>query len=588
METVTLYRGILLMLLLLTFLPLFSVGYISYERSVALLENKITESNIRTLEQVQKRLDSFFTEVDTASSMISNHKMFQSMLTDMHVDDYEMYKATREFLSFTLLLTAENPDIYSITLYGNDLRRIDSFGRFLPEGGNRNYTKVFTALKQTGPVLYPPEVTEDGKWVIPYARQVIDQRNGRVIGVLLVESYLSDLWKYLSQVRLIQTGYVIVADHGGRIIYHPDQTPGRQFIPEWQESKTEKHFFVVRENGAEELVIPMESRVTGWKLYGVIPYKEIIGQVDDVRNMVFLSAFVLLAAITAVAWLLRIYLVKPIRKLQSLMRQVEQGNLQVQATFWRKDEIGALGRSFNRMVRQIEQLIEDVKVAKWNEAEAKYLQKQAQYAALQARIAPHFLYNTLDGISWKAQDYGIREISAVIDDLAGMLRYSLEHSESQSTLEQEFAHAGMYAEIMEFRAGGLTEFRFDLPETLRKVPVPRFTIQPLVENSVQHGLEPMPEGGTVSVRAYEQDGFVIVEVADSGTGITEEELESLRQRLELGPESFATGAKGNGLHNVHQRIRLAFGEQYGLRLNKGEPGGLVVHVYLPGNDMSKS
>lgn len=579
MKTVTLYKGILLILFILTFLPLITIGLLSYDRSVTMLEEKITESNLDTLDQVRKRLDSFVKDMDNASSLVASNRNFKELLSEQQEDNYETYVKVREFVQFSQTISDNNPNITNITIYDDDGRRIDNMGRYLQAGGNMGYSQLHSS-QFNQPALMPLRLTEDKKWVISYARPIFNVNNGETTGTVVVEASLQEFWDYLEQVSLLDSGYVLVVNNQDQIVYQPSRQAGQPFQSPWG-IRDLSHNFFFENKGEKELVIPMQSSYTNWTIYGVIPYKEMVGRLDDLRNMVLLFVFVLLGALSVVAWLLHVYLVKPIRKLQALMRLVEQGELQVGARFRRKDEIGALGRSFNRMVRKIEQLIEDVKVAKWNESEAKYLQKQAQYTALQARIAPHFLYNTLDGISWQARDHGMHEISLVIDNLAGMLRYSLECSSSMATLAQEFENTKMYGEIIEFRAGDSCTFFFDLPDSLSLIQIPRFSLQPLVENAVQHGLEPLAERGRIKVSAYREKHFIIIGVEDTGSGISEERLQMLQSAFQSDREALHTGAKGNGLINVHQRIRMNFGEEYGLRIARRQPNGFVARIFLP-------
>jgi two-component system sensor histidine kinase YesM len=215
-----------------------------------------------------------------------------------------------------------------------------------------------------------------------------------------------------------------------------------------------------------------------------------------------------------------------------------------------------------------------------NESQAKLLQKEAQYQALQARIAPHFLYNTLDSVSWLARDKGIREITAVVDSLAGMLRYSLDRSTPLVKTSEEFEHVLLYSEIIRFRTGDSIEFDFHIPDELLNQLIPRFTLQPMVENAVQHGLEPLGGKGKITISAFVKENQLYYEISDNGIGLEPEKIQELMKFLEDGKDERPSFEK-IGLANVHNRIKMTYGENYGLSIFANKEYGLTIQINLP-------
>ncbi len=578
MKKGTLYQKIIVMLLFLTVIPLLTVGYLGYEYFSSILEEKITQSNLETLDQVQDRLDSYITDVDSVAKTIANYETFQKLAVLPGENNYTYYQQTQTFVTFSKLMILTHPDILRITIVRKDLSRIDSMGRYLPTGGNLDKGKFEHVLNLKKPTVLSPEKTEQSRWVIPYAQSIYDPKDGKVIGAVIVDLDLQRIQDYLRDSKLLQSGFLLVEDESGADIYAPEHFNNRNLL---RASSKKDSFFLNRE-GKKDLVIYTSSTFSNWHIYGIIPYQEISNQLQKTRNVVFLFAIIIITAVAGMALFLRTYLVKPIQKLQTLMSDVEQGNLHVRSHFKRKDEIGKLGESFNQMIGQLQQLIKDIQVSRNNESQALFLQKEAQYQALQARIAPHFLYNTLDSVSWLARDKGIREITAVVDSLAGMMRYSLDCSTPLVKTREEYHHVLLYSEIIRFRTADSIEFEFQIPDQLLDLLIPRFTLQPLVENAVQHGLEPLGGTGKIIISAHIESGELFYEISDNGIGLEPEKIEDLMSFLADGKDESPSFEK-IGLANVHNRIKMTYGEPYGLSIKENVDFGLTVQIKLPFN-----
>jgi two-component system, sensor histidine kinase YesM len=577
MKKGTLYQKIIVMLLLLTVFPLFTVGYFGYEYFSKILEEKISKSNLETVEQVKNRLESYITDADSVAKTIANYEEFQRLAVLSDDDQYPIYEQARKFVEFSKLMILTHPEISRITIVRQDLTRVDSLGRYLSFGGNQSTKKFQSILRLEKPTVLSPEMGEQSLWVIPYVQPMYDSWNGKVIGAVIVDLDLQVIQDYLKGSKLLQSGYIVVQNEKGKDIYAPEN-----FHHQTQlfASRNKQDYFLTPE-GKKELVINQTSSLANWHIHGIIPYQEISNELNKSRNIILIFSSVICVAVAGVAIFLRAYLVKPIQKLKGVMLDVENGNLQARSNLKRNDEIGKLGVSFNQMIGQLQQLITDIQVSKSNESQAKYLQKEAQYQALQAKIAPHFLYNTLDSISWLARDRGIREITAVVDSLAGMLRYSLDHSTPLVKLSEEYQHVLQYSEIIRFRTGYSIEFDFDVPEYLFNEPIPRFTLQPIVENAFQHGLEPLGGTGKISISAFIISEQIFFEISDNGIGMEPDRIDELMASLLERKTNVSPSSKRIGLANVHDRIKMSYGDPYGIQLFENEECGLTVQINFP-------
>lgn len=579
----TLYHKIIFMLLFLTVIPLLAVGYFGYEYFSSILEEKIVKSNSETIAQIEARLDSYITDVDSVAKTVANYEEFQLLASEPRAENYRLYAQTQNFVAFSKLMILTHQDIQRITIVRKDLSRIDSMGRYLPTGGNLNKGKFAKLLKLKKPTVLSPELGEQSRWVIPYVQSIFDSENGKVIGAVIVDLDLQQIQDYLKDSKLLQSGFIVVKNDQGEEIYAPTNFNSEQLL----DSSSKKDNYFLNRKGKKELVIHTTSALSNWHINGVIPYQDISSQLQKTRNVVFLFAMMVILAVAGVALFLRTYLVKPIQRLQMLMFDVENGNLFARSNFKRNDEIGNLGKSFNHMIEQLQQLINDIRVSRMNESQAKLLQKEAQYQALQARIAPHFLYNTLDSVSWLARDKGIREITAVVDSLAGMLRYSLDRSTPLVKASEEFEHVLLYSEIIRFRTGDSIEFDFHIPDELLNQLIPRFTLQPMVENAVQHGLEPLGGKGKITISAFVKANHLFYEISDNGIGLEPEKIQELMKFLEDGKDERPSFEK-IGLANVHNRIKMTYGENYGVSIFANKEYGLTIQIKLPFSIREKS
>lgn len=235
------------------------------------------------------------------------------------------------------------------------------------------------------------------------------------------------------------------------------------------------------------------------------------------------------------------------------------------------EDFEKLGKGFNRMIDEIEHLMLTIR-------EEQYQLDKIKLQALQSQIKPHFLYNTLECIHWQSCAEGNKQVSKLVMALASYYRLSLSKGRNTVTLKDEIAHVQYYLFIQNQRFGGLIETEVDVEETLKEIKVPKITLQPLVENAIYHGIG-IKEGkkGKIRISARQQKESILLEIEDTGTGLTVEKVEQMNQFLLEDEEEF-----GYGVRNVNKRIKLLFGSQYGLHYRLGEKGGALVEIYLPG------
>ncbi|MBC8062424.1 MAG: sensor histidine kinase, partial [Clostridiaceae bacterium] len=259
----------------------------------------------------------------------------------------------------------------------------------------------------------------------------------------------------------------------------------------------------------------------------------------------------------------------PIKKLTKLMQKVEEGNLDVIANVKRKDEIGALGRSFNSMVSVLKTLIEEV-------YKNQISRKEAELRALQAQINPHFLYNTLDVIYWTSRIEGATKTGEIVNALAKLFRLALNKGDEITTVEKEVEHLQSYLIIQKMRYTEEPDIIVEVDQAIYPCKTIKLILQPLVENALIHGIGELDIKGIIRVTGKIIEGDILFEIIDNGIGMEEERIKEIL-------EGDIEEKKGYGIKNVDQRIKLYFGEKYGIKIYSEKGKGTKIEVRISQN-----
>jgi two-component system sensor histidine kinase YesM len=262
-----------------------------------------------------------------------------------------------------------------------------------------------------------------------------------------------------------------------------------------------------------------------------------------------------------------------ITQLRSLMGQVEKGNLDVRFRAQGRGELTSLGNSFNHMVARLKQLIQD-------NYESQLQRKKAELAALHSQINPHFLYNTLGTFQMLAVTEGQERLATMAYRLGQLMRYALEAG-TLVELRHEVEHIEHFLSLLQERYEERLNYTIQISEELQTYQIPRFTLQPLIENAIYHGLDPKSEGGNIEVKGWQEEEHLVLSILDDGIGMSGEELDGWQAALKYEANLLAR-SHHIGLLNVQGQIQRIFGPEYGLALATGRAGkGIVMTIRLP-------
>ena len=412
-------------------------------------------------------------------------------------------------------------------------------------------------------------------WVVSLSRTVELTRNGSsLLGVLLVDMNYSSIKQLLDKANTDTSGeYVYLMAPDGQIIYHPKQNLIYMGLYQENNSKAAKYEdTTVKENflGEKRLVTVKTISYTGWKLVSVVPMKSFSMGMTGMRNLVALLVALTVLAAVLLNQMVSARISKPLRRLNDSVKEWEAGNLEPNIYIGGSMEVEHLGKTLQSTVSQIHQLMDDIVV----EQEEK---RKSELDALQSQINPHFLYNTLDSIVWMITGERYDDAVFMITQLASLFRISLSKGKAVIRIEDEVKHAQNYMNIQKIRYKNSFEVDFQIEEEILNGCIVKLVLQPLLENAIYYGMEFMDGEGEIHVRGYRKDDDIYLEVEDNGLGMPEEEAAELLNGKER-PHKHGSGV---GLVNVHSRLKLRFGDGYGLIIHSCPDEGMLVKIHIP-------
>lgn len=393
------------------------------------------------------------------------------------------------------------------------------------------------------------------------------------VGVLLIDMDYSKLYREFSESNFSGSQYFYLTDSSGNILYHPQS--GAIIHGLLQENSTEEAALsdgsheVTYQGGRRDVAVDSIA-YTGWKLISVTPEAAVFFGAAGGRYFLLIALLLTAMALIVINRLVAFRIARPITRLDRSVKAYEAGEKHPDIYTGGSDEVRHLGTSIKKSYAEIEELMMSIV----REQEEK---RHSELAALQSQINPHFLYNTLDSITWMVEGGRNDDAVAMISELARLLRISLSKGKNIITLEDEFAHAESYMNIQKVRYKDRFSVEISLPEELKKYCTIKLIIQPILENAIYYGVAEMDGDGEIRVAAEQQGGDILISISDNGMGMTPETVSKV-----LIPEAHEVKhGNGVGLVNVDSRIRLLFGSAYGLSIESEPDEGTSVTIRLP-------
>lgn len=417
--------------------------------------------------------------------------------------------------------------------------------------------------------------TEDGqKEVHSLLRRLVFRNDySKTVGVIEVNIESEKLYHILDNANVSSTGCVFLTDEEGRLAgmsARGDKTAGSwKKLEKKLAEEGELNWQRIKVEGSTYIVLSRIVDNVNWKVTAVLPVSELRQQVWNVLSFLMFLLIPIMLVATVIIYSFSDSFSKRIWRLSGEMQKVCEGNLTSDLTLDSRDEIGKLYQVYQFMLDKVDKLLKK----QYEDGQAI---KEAEIKALQAQINPHFLYNTLELINWEAMENDAVEISEQVQTLAKYYRFVLAGGEDIICMEQEVEQAMLYVQIQNYRFDGRIDCRCELPEELRSARVVKLILQPLIENSILHGFSynDINQTLTIIIRFLRQGNDIVIAVEDNGMGMTREQCVRIVQEDGGRKEHYAVS-------NIHNRLRLKYGEQYGLKYESILGKGTIVYITIP-------
>ena len=566
--------------ILLTVIPMAILGYITYYQNTKAIEEQVGEYVPRLLKQANKNIENEINELENLPNLIYNSSDVMSILRTTPYDErsslLEDQFSIESFLSRTYL-GSNNDNILGAFLLSKNRSFIST--RVPYEGFDvSDHTFPYGEAHDLGgdtKILLPSQVNLSFEGNPPYmllVKDIVDLDNRKNLGTLFLAVKLTFIEEILDDLDEEEKATMWLMDPQGQIIYHQDQNRVGSYYEEVYEYPLLNGSFRTNQSKDRTLISINQSEKQDWILVHSIPIKYLTESTDVVKTVAIII-FVILVVITtllsiAVAW----SVTKPINKLGKIMKDVEYGNLYVNIPIHSKDEVGELASSFQSMISRIRELIKQ-------NYHIELRQKDAELYALQSQINPHFMYNTLETIGAAIEEGESDLVVDMVAILGRMLRYSLSNKDKIVPISKEILHIEDYLTLQKFRFEERISFRIHQNKDQEDYLTPKFILQPIIENSIKYGMQKRKSLHIDIEVIHEEDHSILFVIKDNGPGIEAEKLDELNQLLEKNP--VINRDSGFGVTNVHARIVMMCGSEYGITIDSRMGEGTAVTIKIP-------
>lgn len=618
--------------------PILIISLFSYNRLVDSTKTAYNKDNLEILKTMDKNLQIYFEDFERLTYNAFLSKDIQAIMSDKNDDENSKYENQQTFNTFIENLTADRDDIEGVYLVCKNKRiyykasvgdvkfDYDLVGEpwFKDiEKSNGQFVIVGSHAQE-----YKYNVTLRLRYVLSAARKIKDLNTGETLGYFVIEIKPDVFYKMFKDINRNERHIIIVGSQNNVIfeqgifdqnsvnyVVRPGDTvksiankykipvyklaelnkidadealnPGQSLTISGEVVKfndiypgidisTVQNEIKRGEDGSSYFISKHVSQI-GWTFVEIAPVKRLLGQINSAAAPIIIISFLSFTIFLVASFYISRNIAHPIKVLEDSMKRVKRGDFSQKVVLDCGGEIGSLAANFNIMVEEIQNLIHKV-----YETQLKKL--DSEFKALQAQINPHFLYNTLESINSLAKIKEEKEISEMVKGLAKMFRYSIKQENEFVTLQDEIEHVKNYILLQALRYEDKFDIRYIIPEHLLKTKVIKLILQPVVENAIYHGIEKTSEKGLIRIEAHSEKNNLIIIVSDNGAGIEKNKLIDLRNQLEMDMNDLSrldNNNKSIGIFNIHLRLRLYYGQGYGLEIDSVEQEGTTVKLKLP-------
>lgn len=571
-----------------------SSSYVLYSRNF--MKQTVTQTQ-QIIEQISINVNTYLDELFRLNlSPYYNDTIMQNLEEEFKnkTSDLDQKRIIEDFLASVMILPRSeilrvyiltDYNLYSFTRTPYDMEDYDNYS-------DTNWYRQ--AVKSSAPVFIPVHSEkvfgDKPTQIISIAQRIRSiKNNSNVLAVIKVDADYTGIKSICDKVRLKQKGSLFIIDKNKNIIYKNNKLDRDNLIRHLQIDKYNKDGDYTVKINSEKFVINVASLSSNdLKVIAINSYNELHKDLKEIRNMTILYAFLSMLLALSILFVFIHRFFKPLFNIVDIMKQVQNGNLSVQVEVINNDEIGYLAVSFNKMILRISEILDKNTQLVKEVYESRYLQKEAQYNILCSQIKPHFLYNTLNTISLLIKCNETKTAIQSIEKLSYFMR-GIMNADKNITLLKELEIVDSYLSILKARFADNLNYNIKISPDYMDYMIPALTLQPIVENAIIHGCEVKRGKSILHIYSSIDNNHLNIHIIDNGVGIEENNLRKLNNEL-------STHALNNndsnyserviisesiGLINVNRRIKLKYGDDYGLHIISSVNEGTQIIISLP-------
>lgn len=567
-----------LLVILIPIVTITALGNLIYKKSIT---NQLDENTKQMTRQISNNIDFYIQSTENIINYLS---------MDPRVEEFLNYKPSDKTVDFEKIKDNTEKAIFGFTQVHQEMAGImivsdkDIFASDIMDRISRdplvNEKWYKQAVENPNTIqLFSKPVGRNISNIFQYSaddvvsmsKAVVDKKTGKCIGVILIDMKLDIIKSIIEGVKPGKTGFVYIVDSNNETVYAPVNPIVYRIKDSWISNSNND---ILNKNilGKNFEIMYNWSSYTRWKTVSIFPFDESLKVTNSLKYYSLFIAMVTLIIAEILAIIFISSIVRPIAKLKLLMKETEEGNFDVYFKSKEDDEIGELGSAFNNMVIKIKNLIELVKI----EGKKK---RKAEISILHAQIKPHFIYNTLDTIQWMAQEHNAEDIVELVGNFTNLLRISLSSGAEIIQIKQEIKHVESYLDIQKVRYEDKLNYELNVQKEILDYSVQKLILQPIVENAIYHGIKEKRGKGYISIKGELKENKIHFVIEDNGNGIKEETIAEINAMLK--GETISGKVLGYGIYNVNEKIRLTYGEDYGLQYRSKYGEGTIVEIWHP-------
>lgn len=556
------------------------ISLASYKASEIAMQKQAGQLVSTSVEQIMKRTDLFLKNIHTTALTMTFNSDFVGLLWSDQFDYTKNFTQVSRFIKYSLLINSVNSYIHSIYIYDLKHMVIVSSNGF---GGNikqddENYRIIEESFINkkfyNSPYLWIGiRSLKAGENVTTFMTPIIDQTSAALYGVLIININVKSITSSYANSSLAKSGDFFIVDPQGKII----STIDNDLIGSKSDTFEQKYLgnsnsFLTKRKGKEYIETYFKSNYNNWKYISVIPMDNLMkDNIKVVKNMFLLIAFIAASLFVILSFAFNSFFYKPVKALISGIRESVNNREEINLKVNRKDEIGFIFNSVNEILKENSKLIKEV-------YEQKISSKNSELRLLQSQINPHFLYNSLDTAVWMIKLDDKDNAAQIIESLIQLFRLSLEKINEIITVREELENLNNYLTIQKIRYEEKLKVNINVEEDIMECKMLKLLLQPLVENSIYHGIGKNKRPGNINILGKKSGDLLKFVVEDNGVGIPEDRLENIRRIIN-------SNEKDNdnfyALQNINKRVKLYYGEQYGITIESEENEWAIVTLVLP-------